>query len=121
MVWSKGLLHDERVFEILFQDSRSKEVIDAPTNVPAAGIREVAPPAVFSCLIGIEESERIDESCVQEFLETHPLFICESCISSVRLRVCQVDFFVCDIQISTYEDRLYGLKPSHVIQKQWIP
>ncbi len=98
-----------------------QEVVDAPADIPGAGIRHLRPPGVRLGPVGLERSKGIDQPSSTIGPETIAFFGREPLFADVGLRTSQVDLIVGDIQVAAKDDRLLLCESFHVVQKGTIP
>lgn len=96
-------------------------VVDTPANVAGTGICPVGPPGIGGLLVGVEGAEGVDKSSFFEGVKASALFIGEAVFADVRLWVCQVDLFVCDVEVAAEKHRLGLFEGGDVFKKRWIP
>jgi hypothetical protein len=68
-----------------------------------------------------EESKRIDETRIDEVLETLAFFIGEAFLAAIGFWIGEIQFGVCDIEVAAENHWLAGLKLFAVGQERRIP
>lgn len=121
MIGSENFLPNECVLKAREQSVGNKEIIDAPPDIPLTCICEVAPPGVLLGRIRIEVPKRIDETPVDEFLKSCALFIGETRVPPIRLRVRKINLFMCHVEITADDNRFECFKFFQMIKKEGIP
>src|SRR5690606_13695551 len=80
-------------------------VVDSPSDVAGAGVRELVPPGVVTGAL-LEEAKRIDEARIEEVLKSFALFVREPLLASIRFRVRKIELGVRDVEIAAEDHRL---------------
>ncbi len=106
MIGAENFGTDIRLSKTRNERLGDEDVVDAPPHVPCAGPAEVAPPRVRCRGIRMEMPIGINESEIEEPIESRALLGSKSLFTDIRLRICEVDLFVCHVQIPTKHDRL---------------
>ncbi len=60
-------------YDLVFEAGGDEEIVDAPTDVVGAGAAEIAPPGVVAVAL-MEEAQSVDETSVEEGLESGSFF-----------------------------------------------
>src|SRR6266516_6193942 len=105
MIGAEDFLADESALQPRTQGGADEEIIDAPADVPGAGIRHRAPPAVMTAAL-LEFAEGVDEARLHRRAEAGAFFGGESMVLYVCLRIGQIDFGVRHVEIAAENYRL---------------
>ena len=81
------------------------EVVDTPSGVLLACTESVRPPRVGG-VVGMQRTERIDESVGKELCHLLAFLVGESGVLAVGLGILQVYFLVCYVQVTAQNDWL---------------
>src|SRR5262245_52300193 len=106
--------------DLLAKRARSEEVVDSPSYISGARVREVAPPRIVSVALG-EDPERVDEARIQEILKAFALLLGEPLLAAVRFRIREVELRVRDIQVAAEDHRFFLLQLLAVCEECGIP
>ena len=106
MVRTEGVCVDWGGNNPVLQAIGYNKVVDPPASIVFTGIETVAPPAVDACCIGMEVTEGICKTGMQQCAEALPFLIREAGISPVGGRILQIDFLMGYIQITAGNDWL---------------
>src|SRR5688572_18735797 len=98
MIRPQDVRMDLRALHFLLQSVGYQYVVDSPSDVARARIREVAPPRIVAVALG-EDAERVDEPGVDEILEARAFFVRESLLAAIRLGIREIVFGVRDVEI----------------------
>src|SRR5690606_36599188 len=109
-----------RLLHFLLERRGHQDVIDSPSDVAFARVRELAPPRVVTVPL-LEETERIDETRVEEVLKAFPLFLGKAFSAAVRLWIREIELRMRDVEIAAEDDRLLLLEPLAIGQERRIP
>lgn len=121
MIASHHLVADLAVTQAWQQTRRQHKVIKPPTHILPTGVHHVGPEAVGVCLLRVELSEAVNKTGRQQLTEALPLFGSETCVFLVALWVLQVDFLVCDVEVTTQNQRLLHVQLGQVCSEVRIP
>ena len=121
MVRPENLGVNLRPGETLAQAVGDDEIVDAPAGVLLAGLEAVGPPGIDVCLVRVEVTERVGETCVEQLLELGTLLVGEACVLAVALRVLQVDFLMGDVHVAADDDGLAGVEPQEIVAEGVLP
>ena len=108
-------------FEAIVQALGGDEIIDAPSCVLLTRFETVAPPRIGPFEVRIEKTERIGESTLEQTGELGTFFVGESRIFAIRLRVLQVDFAVCHVQVAAHYDRFLRVERQKIVTECVVP
>ena len=83
-----------------------QEIINPPARViDFAGFNPLGPPGVGAFYVTVYIAEGVRESFIQKIAEALPLLIGKAGGSAIILRMCQIDFLMCHIEITTGHHR----------------
>ena len=69
----------------------------------------------------LEQAQRIDKSRVNEILKALPFFIGETLFAAIGLRVGEIQFSVCDVEVAASNHRLAFFKRLAIGEKRRVP
>ena len=120
VVGAEDVGEDVAVFEVGLEAGGGGPVVDAPSDVPGAGIAAVAPPGVaLGC--GIEGAEDVEESGFQQGGEASAFLVGEAGVEAVGAGVGEVDFLMGDVEIAAEEDGFFGGEGEEVVAEMGVP
>jgi len=99
---------------------RDQHVVDSPSDVPRPRIGKVAPPRIMPIALR-EQPESVDESGIDKSLESRLLFVGESLLAAIRLRIRKIKLSVRDIQVTAKNDGLGFFQLFAIREKSRIP
>ena len=92
------------LFQFLIQAFRCDKIVNTPSGVLLARLKPVRPPGIDAFRIRIEKAERISEAGTKKFRHLGAFLIRETGILAVRLRILEVNLFVCNVQVAAEDD-----------------
>ena len=95
----------------------SKEVVEAPADVPVACTRLHIPIGIGTRLLGEEVAEGVDVANVHHFINPRSLFGKEASVLFVLFRPGEIYFFVGSVHIPTEDDRLLFVQLLYELQE----
>ena len=98
-----------------------EEVVNAPTCIVLAGMEAIRPPGVSAGLIGMEMSESVSKSGLEQGGHLFTLFIAKSRVVAVRRRVLDVDVLMSHVHISADNDGFLPIQFQKVIAEAALP
>ena len=78
-------------------------IVDSPSDIFFAGVKSVAPPSVLFFLLA-KMPERVNESALRELVHPRAFFGQKAGVAFVRLWICQIDWLVRDVIVTTKDD-----------------
>ena len=121
MVAAENVAVNARRLEAVVQTLGGNEVVYAPPGVLFACFEAITPPRVGPFCVGIEETEGVCKSTFEQFGELRAFLIGKSGILAIRLRVFQVNFAVCHIQVAAHHDRLLRVECQKIVTERVVP
>ena len=94
---------DLRVGDALSDFARRQPIVDPPADVARPGVGPMRPPGVGVGLFRKSRPEGVDKSGIQVVLKAFPLLVSEAVLASIRLWICQVNFFMRHVHIATIQ------------------
>lgn len=99
---------------------RDQQVVDPPPHVAFACSIHWAPPSVVPPLL-VELPERINEARIEDGLEPFAFLAREAVIPCISLRMGQIQFCMCDIEVAAHNHRLSGLNGAEEAEEIAVP
>ena len=107
MIRTHDIFIDNGVLQCVFQRIRHKEIVDTPACVLGSGTETVGPPGIGAFQIGIKVPEGVDKAGFGQSCKFVPLFVRETGVSAVGLRIFEVDLLMGNIQVTAADDGLF--------------
>lgn len=121
MVAPQRLVADLAVAQARHQARGQHKVIEPPADVLLATSHHVGPEGVGVLLLGVELTEAVGESRLEQLAEALPLLGSEAGIFLVPLGVLQVDVLVRDVEVATQHHGLLDVELAQVHAEVLVP
>lgn len=121
MVRSHDIRMDGSILDARSELSGIEEIVDPPAGIIEPSTSQGRPPGIGSLQSGIALAEYVDESDIQESVESMALLQGKSMLPFVLFRMFEIDRLMGDIEISTQDDRFMRLKFCDKIPHRLIP
>src|SRR6187401_3721210 len=105
MVTAHDLRMDKRPLELRTQRGADEKIIQAPADIPCSRAPKLAPPRVMSAAF-LKLAEGVHKTRVDKRAETRPFFRRKTVVFHVCLRVGEIYFRVCHVQVAAKDHRL---------------
>ena len=89
------------VFDVFLDAVRNEKIIDSPSYVFFASLEHVGPPAVGIRCCRVQVTEGIGEAGIKKGLKASALVIGKAMLANVWLGVCQVNWLMGDVEVTT--------------------
>ena len=97
-----------------------EEIVDTPPDVLLSCLEAVGPPRE-RLFFGMQVTERVGKTILEQLAELLSFFIGEARIALVGLGVLQVDLFMCHVHVSTYNHRFLGVELTEIAAEVLLP
>ena len=111
---------DEGPFEARAQRLRDKEIVNAPADVPGAGIGEGRPPGVMPAA-ALEFTKGVEEAGFQEGAKAGAFLGRETVVLQVGLRVGEINFGVRHVEVAAEDHRFAAFELLEVTEEVAVP
>ena len=112
---------DFRIGQLVVEIVRHDEIVNAPSSVFLSRLETVGPPRVDARFVGVEEAESVGEARIEEMGELLALLVGEAGIAAVGLRIFQVDFLVCYVEVAAGNDGFLLPELREVVAEVLVP
>ncbi len=85
-----------------------EEVVESPSDIPFPSRGTITPPGVAVFGVGVEMSEGVSKTGLDEQIHLVALFVGEARAPAIGFRAGDIDLFVGDIEVTAVENRLFG-------------
>ena len=120
MIRAHNFRHDECFRDTRHEPRACKNVIDAPADVPRAGVGEMAPPRVVPATFR-EMTKRVHEARFDNRINARALFFREPFSAIIFFRVREVMRRMRDVEIAAEDNRFLFVELSAVRKKRGVP
>ena len=87
MIRAHNITVDWRCVHLTGNSVGYKKIIDSPSGVIGSGMIHVAPPSVCTNSIGIQQTESVGETALEQICEALPFLVREACITAIGSRI----------------------------------
>ncbi len=109
MIRTRDVALDESALEPGTQRGGDEEIINAPADVPGAGVGHRTPPSVMPAR-RLELPKCVEEAGFDEGIETTALLDGETVIADIGFGIGQVQIGVRDVQVAATDHRIIALE-----------
>lgn len=102
------------------QAFRNEEIVNAPADVVLAGVAPVRPPGI-ALGVGMEAAESVDESSLEQIINSLPFFGGEASVVGVLFGAGEVDFGMGGVKIAADYDRFGLFKSFEILEQGGVP
>lgn len=121
VVASLHLVTDLAVAKAGQQTAGQHKVVEPPSHVFVTSVHHIGPEGVGVGLLGVELTEAVHETGLQQLAETLALLGSEACVLLVSFGILQIDLLVGDVQVAAQHHRLLDVQLTEIRSEGGVP